>query len=210
MFIFIRIPKTGSSSMHSVFQSNCDNYEQIKGKSTPYYNEEVSSLRETISKEFSVNKNITFGHIDVNWIVKSNLIPLSYYESSFKFAFVRNPWDRLVSLYRHRIEIIKDTLPDFDTWVREYLGDVPPVGPYNVRGLSQANCQVDWIPKDIDFIGRYERIQDDFNLVCDQIGINRQQLPRILKTKHKPYYKYYDDSLKELIAIKYNNAIVIR
>lgn len=206
MFIFIRIPKTGSSSMHTVFQKY--NYEEIKGSCTAFYDEDPELLKENIRKNFSPEKNLCFGHVNINWVNDFNLIPISYYESCFKFTFVRNPWDRMVSLYKHRTDLLHEDLPDFNIWIRDYINkDLPPVGGYNVKGLSFGNCQLDWIPKDIDFIGKFETIQKDFDFVCEKTGIEKQELPIINKTNHKPYYEYYNDESIEIIYNKHRRDV---
>ena len=38
-----------------------------------------------------------------------------------------------------------------------------------------------------DFVGRYENLQDDFDKVCDMLGVRKQLLPRLSSSIHKPY-----------------------
>jgi len=59
----------------------------------------------------------------------------------------------------------------------------------------------------IHFIGRFETLQQDFNTVCDRIGIVWQELPHRNKSEHKHYTEYYDDELREIVTERYASDI---
>ena len=138
--------------------------------------------------------------------IKENL------DDYFKFAFVRNPFDRIVSNWKmwtnqpfrlrqmgsYKKPFIKG-LRNFN--FREFLSLTEQIDNHH------WNQQYDFIRVPLDFIGRFENIQQDFNTVCDKIRIPRQQLPHKNKTKHKHYTEYYDDETRQIVAEKYAKDI---
>jgi hypothetical protein len=113
----------------------------------------------------------------------------------FKFAFVRNPWDRVVSWYNFSMKI-KNLDKDRNITGKDFLSFILEF--QNIWGNEQQN-QYNFT-ECCDFIGRFENLQDDFDTICDKIGIPRQQLPHFNKTIHKHYTEYYDKRTKQIVA----------
>ena len=186
---FIHIPKTGGSTISSVLSQNS-----------------FANLPERIKEH---KCNVSNPH---EWTMKhSRIHELDMrYQNFFCFAFVRNPWDLMVSSYSWWTQ--NTHLP-----VRRDCGQILKTQGFNsfIKTNSsfinecyhQNNGQLHWLNDKINFIGRFENLQDDFNIVCDKIGIPQQQLPHTNKTNHKHYTEYYDDETREIVAEKYARDI---
>lgn len=124
-------------------------------------------------------------------------LPADVYDGFFKFAFVRNPWDWLASTYnylrstpshRHhrRVAAMKslDEYADFEI----------------ARGKrSQAAFVCDGDEVIVDFVGRFESLQEDFETVCQRIGV-AVELPHVNRTDHGGYRDQYSDGLIEKVG----------
>ena len=51
----------------------------------------------------------------------------------------------------------------------------------------------------LHYIGRFEHLQDDFNEVCDRIGIPRKELPHVNQSKHRDYRNYYNKRTRKMV-----------
>ena len=55
----------------------------------------------------------------------------------------------------------------------------------------------------VDFVGRYEKLQSDFDYICDRLGIGRSALSKLNSTKHAHYSEYYTKGMADLVALLY-------
>lgn len=142
-------------------------------------------------------------------------LPLSKYnklhtDNYFKFAFIRNPWDRFVSAYWYLKDGGDGTSPQ-DLRAQESISKYDTFSDFvkhdNFFQICHFKPLLFFIDRAIDFIGRVETIQQDFNTICDKIGITRQQLPHKNKSNHKHYTEYYNEQTKQIVAKKYAKDI---
>jgi chondroitin 4-sulfotransferase 11 len=132
----------------------------------------------------------------------------------WKFTFVRNPYSRVVSWFSYltqglndqksKEEHMKDYGTDYLTGDFKDFCNFAPFWVFNNQFFHLCDKDENI---NIDFIGRFENLQEDFNIVCDKIGIPKQKLPHKNKSKHKHYTEYYDDETREIVAEKYAKDI---
>lgn len=127
------------------------------------------------------------------------------YQNFFKFAFVRNPWDWQVSLYKfmlkdkaHRQHHIIKKFKEFD----EYI---------NWRVSEDMHFQSDYLlgsdGEPIDFIGRFENLQEDFHVISQKLGLKNAKLPILNISNSGGYQKYYSRESKKIIENAYQKDI---
>jgi hypothetical protein len=118
----------------------------------------------------------------------------------FKFAFDRNPWDRQVSFYHHRYRR-EETPPPFVSFIK---GDARArINNYEIYSIGGDVA--------VDFVGRYERLEEDLKHALGQVGLNLDQpLPRAKTTfrkSDKPYRDYYDADTRAIVGDWYAREI---
>jgi hypothetical protein len=183
-FIFIHIPKCGGTSIESLFDCNLLDFPDN------FYSYDLLIGKDPQTKKYLQHLTITEARE-----MKGNLI-----EGYFSFAFVRNPWAKHLSDFFFYGGQKKCGLKNF------------LLNPPKWYDLSHAKSQFDFVHSadgklSVDFVGRFENLQEDFNVICEKIGIPQQELPHIQKTKHKHYTEYYDDETRQIIAEKYAKDI---
>ena len=184
-YIFVHIPKCGGTSIEKILLDN-ENVE---------CNWDCRLPLNSLSRE---NKHkYKLGHR--SWQHQISIFPEKTQQTFFSFTFVRNPWDRIVSSWRYHKQVLKREY-DLKTFAR-LPRDNKQVGLYHL------DTQVSFININTNFIGRFENLQHDFNIVCDKIGISRKVLPHKNKSKHKHYTEYYDDETREIVAERYAQDI---
>jgi hypothetical protein len=201
-FLFIHIPKTGGSTI-----KNSLVYEKS--------NNQYTSLRQVIQinqpkKLIKIDDEdrIINSHNSIYQISRSVRI-----DNYFKFAFVRNPWDRIVSYYHYLIQywdLSKDHPLTFRDWVlnSQSKEEHSFLDHHNAR-MTQFNYVSNPKTKELllDFIGRFENLQEDFDKVCKIIDIPSQKLIPINTSRHEHYTKYYNEDTKNIIGDYYRKDV---
>jgi len=144
-----------------------------------------------------------------------------YYENCFKFTFVRNPWDRVVSLYEFRKQEAnkgthRKTWPTIPELLNDSFEDTIKKSARNTNPeilyLEPAYTDNYWMPKEIlketNFIGRFEDIVRDFDYIKYVLDIDPDyQLTHDNQIKRKHYSEYYNDETRKIVAEKYATDI---
>jgi hypothetical protein len=118
----------------------------------------------------------------------------------FKFAFERNPWDRQVSWYHYKTRGKSGRhKPTFDQFNRN---------PKKARAENWGLYTIDGLLA-VDFLGRYETLQEDFATVLDALGLShRVELGKVNVSRGRGGYRaYYTDSSRALVADWYRSEI---
>jgi hypothetical protein len=155
---------------------------------------------------------VTFGHINYFELIEKGIIGKKFDKKAFKFCFVRNPYDRAVSLYHYfkRRNRIRDSV-SFQMFCEILMEKkFEDIGLYHWRGFSQCNPQVNWI-KDknnrvkINFIGKYESLNEDFNNLCTILKIpNNFSLPKLNISERNHFKEYFTEKSVAIINTIYN------
>ena len=127
-----------------------------------------------------------------------------YEKSHFKFALVRNPFDRLASCYRHIIQ--KGAMqniqgnPDFYQSM-SFEDFVNAIEKIKIKNMDiHFRPQYTFIPETPDFLGKFENIENDFKTICEKIGL-KCELRHENKTAKTNYSIYTDDIIRKVVKI---------
>lgn len=197
-FIFIHIVKAAGSSVTATL--------------TPYANRPETRFPNRVIRRLGLDIRLPgrYREFPVHiWAARlRDRVPKDFFDSAFKFTFVRNTWDWQVSLYHWYLDhpehllhemVSKMSFEDYARW----RADTPPL-------YYQRNYIVD--EKDdvlVDFVGRFENLSSDFSTICQRIGV-KQKLKEVNVTQNRggrDYRKYYTDETAELIRKTYERDV---
>ena len=133
----------------------------------------------------------------------------SVFKGYYKFGFVRNPWDRLVSEFHYLTENKVINFP-FDLFAsREFLSrtDLPHFVVDHIR--PQADYVFDSSGTNLlDFVGYFERMEEDWEKVTQALKItNTLQHLNKKKSDRKPYQELYTEKMRNDVAEHYARDI---
>lgn len=195
-FIFIHVPKTGGTSISDALKESCSLVYPAR-----------------ILTENEINKFGIDGKFEGTW---SHHLPAEQlkkvvgeqkWNTYFKFGFIRNPFDLLVSEYFfmkekkidgrepkdfiHLYNMVLQTA-DFHSYLLKRYKNKPSINLFNT--IMDCNN----LPA-VNFIGRFESLDRDFRKILRIIGI-KAELKKLNDSVHEHYSKYYSDEAKSLVS----------
>ncbi|MEO7425758.1 MAG: sulfotransferase family 2 domain-containing protein [Fibrobacteria bacterium] len=183
-FIFVHVYKTAGTSVREALKPYC-----VK------WDERVSRRMRRFPWLSPLADKLYSYHLPASeWIRK---IGEERFQSYFSFAFVRNPWDWQVSLYNFMLKTKVYHQPEVVNGISGFTQYL------EWRCREEVRFQRDFVfSKDgrqlVDFIGRFENLEEDFRHVCSQIGVSAV-LPKLNESGHRPYKEFYTPETIELV-----------
>ena len=145
------------------------------------------------------------------------------YDELFKFGFVRNPWERLVSWYTmittagpQHLATHKNALWDHvfsqSATFEEFILRCTETIDDGLGRRSFVYNQLDYLTDDdsnliVDFVGRYEHLERDVQRLTDLQGLGPIALPRLNTSPHEHYSEYYTPLTRDIVAERFARDI---
>jgi hypothetical protein len=188
-FIFVHVPKTGGSAVHVAFKD----FFNVIDRSDPPPDKHHASLEKIISDN---------SHMD----------DICEY---FSFAFVRNPWARLLSGFCD-FQQIRQKITDID--FKSFVRNIHSGSGHYSNLIEDIHFKPQHLfVESVDYIGRTENLEGCFEEVTSRLGIPKLPLNTAKpgsfienihrSTIHKPYREMYDNYTRDVVADMYKEDI---
>lgn len=177
--IFLHIPKTGGMSITAFCIEN---------------NIKIDPINR--SENWCQEKNLDLGQeLFGRWHTEN--VGLSKYT----FAFVRNPFDRMVSCF-HSSWVQRPNECTFKEFLDFIFYESDDFFSYS-HALSYFNDSYKLFDRNenlhVDFLGRFEKLEEDFKRICRELNL-KYSLEHLNKSQRGDYRNYYDTESKKLVS----------
>ena len=192
-FIFAAVPKTGTHSVRQALREHmsAEDLEQVGlfvNKRLPY--PELAAMQH--------------GHLSLRQIRPH--LGEELFARYFKFAFVRNPFDRFVSYCAFRTRTGGAFQRDPHAVMGHFLFVEPPEG--HILFQPQFELLADEDGELLtDMVGRVEDMQASYDVICERIGIPTRKLEKVNASSRGDYRQYYTPALVAGVANRYRRDL---
>jgi hypothetical protein len=199
-FLFIHVPKTGGNSLQNILKEYSEDDIVILGN-----HQDGLERFEVTNKLYSVTKHSTLSHY-------RSVIDKKTFKGLFKFAAIRNPWERMVSSYfsPHR------GIMEWDRYAfMRLISATPTLRHYIFCSTFKERIFLktrmprigEAVTRDIDFLLRFEKLESDFSELCRKLNIPGRKFPHINVSNRAHYSEYYDNELIDAVAERFSEEI---
>jgi hypothetical protein len=189
-FIFAAVPKTGTHSVRQALR------EQLG-------DQDIEQVGLLVDKRFPWQDlaAIRHGHLSLQQV--RPYLGEEAFNGYFKFAFVRNPFDRFVSYCAFMLRGGDVFQRQPREAMRHFLFAEPP--EHHILFQPQVSLLAGEDGKTLltNRIGRVEDMQGSYDAICAGIGIPSRSLDRVNGSQHGDYRRYYDQALIDGVAARY-------
>lgn len=198
-FLFQHIPKT----------AGCSVTEQLE----PFGHRPETLPVNRMLERVGIRVNLVIGpykwkrfrdHSDMETIRR--VLPAQVFDSLYKFAFVRNPWDWLVSRYHYITQSPHHGQHERVKRLDGFAGYVRWQAARKKRGQADLLFSRDGELL-LDYVGRFETLAEDFTEISRRVGIDTNLPARRNASRHADYRSYYDDATSNLVAERWAKEI---
>ena len=223
-FIYVAIPKTGSRTIQEFFRPYANLL--AVGSST---NNHITIHKIIELEKFNQDLTSNLINHDIPYTLIANMRNPWERTVSF-FEYVRKYQNTITTsvTYKHLGILLNNTsgtkdiiklifTKDIDyqkNWFKKHniekecIWSLESYFQYQTQKYSYMEDYLNYSKyKEKTYIIRFENLQEDLDIICDKIGIPKQELPHKNKSKHKHYTEYFDEETKQIIEEKYAKDI---
>ena len=175
--LFFHIAKTGGSSIYNLLQKN------------------------NLDDSVLTNKKLNY-----NAKVEYFLDVLDNWDSYYKFTFVRNKYDQLISLYNYDKMLLNGA--SFENFIKEHVCKNSIFYPNYDYWIDQYFLTMIDDKPIFNFIGQFQNYENDLREVCDQINIKYEDIRvNVGGYKKSEQGSCYNEELKQLVNQKFESEM---
>ena len=192
-FVFVAVPKTGTHSVRQALRSHLgpDDWEQA---------------RLFVEKQSPIPELAQLGHGYLSFQDVRPHLGEDAFADYFKFAFVRNPFDRFVSYCAFATSREGSFARDPKGVMRHLLFVAPPHNHIIFKPQFTFLCGPDG-QLQADFLGKVETMQPSYDEIASRLGVETTVLDHANRSRHEEYKQYFDQELIDGVARIYARDI---
>jgi len=180
--LHVHIPRTAGTSLHIWARKRFRDHQYFaswRGCKVKHWK---------IDRDFDPDASWTSaGHLDrrrMRALLKKQAVTQEWLDKCFKIVWVRNTWDRLLSLWRfYRVRRGRRYMRGVETF-EEFLHRCIESKGYDWPGMARSQLNYLWFEP--DFEGRYETINRDWTRLLDVLGLPWVRMPHRRTSTRKP------------------------